>query len=165
MSLYQNPFPESDADRRAIWEMLVARDIEAFVQQDWNRVAGDFIADFFLAIDASRSIHPDNWHLSFPTLAHYRDSWVQGAVDSAKRNSQDSLREQVYAATTLTHIEIAGDLALAHKKFDGEIITDDGEHIRLLWQTVYQCRKMDGIWKMAGFVGYLPADAQIAALK
>ena len=31
-----NPFPASDPDRHAIWEMLVERDIQAFVAADWN---------------------------------------------------------------------------------------------------------------------------------
>ncbi|MBL8160786.1 MAG: hypothetical protein JNJ61_02295, partial [Anaerolineae bacterium] len=66
------------------------------------------------------------------------------------------LRQAVYAATSLLDIEINGDAALLHKKFDGEIVTDAGEHVRMLWQTVYQCRKLNGVWKIAGFVGYLP---------
>src|SRR4029079_7073751 len=31
-----NPFPPNDAARRAIWDMLVQRDIRAFVAGDWE---------------------------------------------------------------------------------------------------------------------------------
>ena len=30
MTFDKNPFPEGDADRHALWEMLVRRDIDAF---------------------------------------------------------------------------------------------------------------------------------------
>ncbi|MGH9107533.1 MAG: hypothetical protein ACRDZX_17230 [Acidimicrobiales bacterium] len=36
-------------DWSQIWEMLVARDIRAFVAGDWDQVAGDFLADAFVA--------------------------------------------------------------------------------------------------------------------
>ena len=43
----RNPFPPGDPDRHAIWNMLVARDIDAFVAADWSMVAGDFVRDGF----------------------------------------------------------------------------------------------------------------------
>ena len=42
---FKNPFPASDAARHAIWEMLVPRDIDAFLAADWSMVAGDFVED------------------------------------------------------------------------------------------------------------------------
>lgn len=156
MSIYHNPFPPDDPDRRALWEMLVARDIEAFVRQDWGMVADDFIEQGFMGVDGRGQGNPDGWRLSFPTLAHYRDSWLRDAREMAGRVQIDALRQAVYAATSLLDIEISGDAALLHKKFDGEIITDSGERVRMLWQTLYQCRKVNGVWKIAGFVGYLP---------
>jgi hypothetical protein len=77
----ENPFPAGDADRRAIWEMLVPRDIDGF---------------------------------------------------------------------------LAGDRAVARKKFDGAIARADGGVERLNWQTLYFCRRARGRWRIAGFVGYLP---------
>lgn len=156
MSIYHNPFPPDDPDRRALWEMLVARDIEAFVRQDWGMVADDFIEQGFMGVDGRRQGNPDGWRLSFPTLAHYRDSWLRDSREMAARVRIDALRQAVYAATSLLDIEISGDAALLHKKFDGEIVTDAGERVRMLWQTLYQCRKVNGVWKIAGFVGYLP---------
>jgi hypothetical protein len=41
-----NPFPEK-TDRWAIWDMLVDRDIRAFVAVDWDMVADDFIEENF----------------------------------------------------------------------------------------------------------------------
>ncbi|MBL8164227.1 MAG: hypothetical protein JNJ61_19730, partial [Anaerolineae bacterium] len=136
MSIYHNPFPTDDPDRRALWEMLVARDIEAFVQQDWGMVAGDFIEQGFMGVDGRGQGNPDGWRLTFPTLTHYRDSWLRDSHDMAARVQIDVLRQAVYAATSLLDIEINGDAALLHKKFDGEIVTDAGEHVRMLWQTV-----------------------------
>ena len=37
----KNPFPAGDADRHALWEMLVRRDIDAFIGQDWSMVEDD----------------------------------------------------------------------------------------------------------------------------
>ena len=40
---FHNPFPAADTARHSIWEMLVTRDIDAFLAADWSMVAGDFI--------------------------------------------------------------------------------------------------------------------------
>jgi hypothetical protein len=156
MSIYHNPFPADDPDRHALWEMLVARDIEAFVRQDWSMVADDFIEQGFMGVDGRNQGNPDSWRLTFPTLAHYRESWLRDSVAMAGQVDIDRLRQAIYAATSLLEIEINGDAALLHKKFDGEIIIRNGELVRMLWQTVYQCRKVNGVWKISGFVGYLP---------
>ena len=58
MSLYKNPFP-NDPDRHAIWEMLVERDIRAFVAQDWDMVADDFTSEGFMGIDGRSLSNPD----------------------------------------------------------------------------------------------------------
>ena len=52
---FLNPF--TDPDRRAIWDMLVPRDIDAFVSADWDAVAGDFVAANFTGI--SGNFQPD----------------------------------------------------------------------------------------------------------
>jgi hypothetical protein len=44
-----NPFA-GDRDREQIWEMLVRRDIEAFVTENWSLVADDFDEPRFLGI-------------------------------------------------------------------------------------------------------------------
>ena len=62
-----NPFPAADPDRRAIWEMLVTRDIDAFLGQDWSMVEGDFVAEGFLGINAHGSDIPDSWRVGSAT--------------------------------------------------------------------------------------------------
>ena len=72
MNTAPNPFA-NDKDRHEIWEMLVRRDIAAFVASDWSMVADDFIAPGFLGIHAHKSANPDEWTAAFPTLDVYRD--------------------------------------------------------------------------------------------
>lgn len=155
MSLSTNPFP-NDADRSAIWTMLVPRDIKAFVNADWSMVEGDFVADDFMGINGNRKDNPDGWTISYPTLADYRDEWIRQAQEGQSVVYAEDQEAGIHRATSLTAIEITGERAVAHKKFDGEIKLADGGVDRLNWQTLYFCRKVDGQWKLTGFVGYLP---------
>lgn len=150
-----NPFPD-DPDRRAIWDMLVERDIAAFVAADWSLVAGDFLEGQFLGIDGRGADNPDGWRVGFPTLAHYRDEWLRQASESQATAYAEDRSAAIHRATRLTEIEISGDVAVAHKKFDGTIARADGGQDRLNWQTIYLCRRAEGTWKLTGFVGYLP---------
>ena len=156
MDLYAfNPF-KTDPDRHAIWEMLVARDIEAFLACDWTMVESDFSSDRFLGIDGKSSANPDDWRITFPTLEAYRDSWLAGADDFASRAVRKTARHEVFAATRLQEIEITGDRALAHKKFDGKVAMTDGSFDVLNWQSVYTLHRLATGWKLTGFIGYLP---------
>lgn len=154
-NFYQNPFP-NDPDRHALWEMLVERDIIAFCHQDWSMVANDFIADGFMGIDGRGRHNPDSWQLSFASLEEYRDEWLRQAAGFAQTGWAEDPEKAIYRATTLRDIEIKGDKALLHKKFDGSILKKDGSRDVLNWQTLYRCQKVDGRWKIAGFTGYLP---------
>lgn len=155
MSLYKNPF-EHATDRYELWQMLVERDIEAFLAGDWSMVEDDFIADSFTAIDAQRNPNPDHWRLSFVTLADYRASWLEQSAEMRHKVQIDRLREGIIKATNMDDIEIAGDSALLHKRFQGQVVADNGEVMPMQWQTLYQCKRVAGQWKIAGFVGYLP---------
>lgn len=155
MTLSTNPFP-GDPDRSAIWTMLVPRDIAAYVKADWSMVEDDFVADDFVGIHGNKSDNPDGWSISFPTLAHYRDEWLRQALEGQKVDYAEDLEAGIHRATSLTEIEIVGDRAIAHKKFNGEIRLAEGGVDRLNWQTLYFCRKVEGHWKLTGFVGYLP---------
>ena len=150
-----NPFP-NDPDRSAIWTMLVERDIAAFVAADWSMVEGDFIPEAFLGIDGRKSDNPDHWRISFPTLEAYRDEWLRQAREGQKVQYAEDQSAGIHRATSLTEIEISGDIAIAHKKFDGEIRLADGGKDVLNWQTLYFCRRVGGVWKLTGFAGYLP---------
>jgi len=155
MSIYQNPFP-NDPDRREIWEMLVERDIKAFVKQDWDMVKDDFIEEGFMGIDGRNLSNPDSWRMTFPDLTSYRNEWLRQAKNFAEVEWAEDPEPNLYNATTLRDIEIMGDVALIHKKFDGSVMQADGKASVLNWQTLYRCRKVNGKWKIAGFVGYLP---------
>lgn len=153
---FRNPFPASDASRHAIWQMLVERDIDAFLAADWSRVAGDFVEDGFIGIDGRREVSPDKWRLAFPSLSAYREEWLRQARDFAGQSFAEDTRKAIFTTTVLEDIEIGGDLALARKKFDGSLRRSDGTIDILKWQTLYYCRRHEGRWKISGFTGYLP---------
>lgn len=151
-----NPFPPADEARHAIWEMLVRRDIEAFVAGDWDAHFRDFAPDIFFGIDARFSDNPDSWRVTYADIARYRESWLAGAKELKGRIEDADLRRAIFALTALRDIEIMGDFALARKKFDGTIPLNDGGTVTLRWQTQYFCRRVEGRWRIAGFLGYLP---------
>ena len=151
----QNPFPKN-SDHWAIWNMLVDRDIRAFVAVDWSMVEHDFIEDHFMGIDGGRQGNPDGWTLGFPDLNSYRQEWLRQAKETAAIEWGEDIESAFFRVTHLRDIEIAGDSALAHKKFIGSILRADGKTVPTDWQTLYQCRKVNGSWKIAGFLGYIP---------
>jgi len=156
MSKYINPFNQHDPDRYAIWEMLVKRDIEAFLNNDWEAVAGDFVEEGFMGIDARSSGNPDSWILSFPDLKSYKQFWLDQSTGFTANDWEDDAGEKLHEATTLRDIDISGDSALVHKKFDGVIKKKNGRTDLLNWQTLYRCRNVNGHWKITGFTGFLP---------
>lgn len=153
---FKNPFKALDAARHGIWEMLVPRDIDAFLAADWSMVAGDFVEDGFLGIDARREVSPDKWRLAFPTLGAYREEWLRQAREFAKLSFAEDPRTAIFTTTTLEDIEIEGDMAVVRKKFDGSLKKADGTTDVMRWQTLYYCRLHEGRWKICGFTGYLP---------
>lgn len=153
---FENPFPSSDTARHSIWEMLVPRDIDAFLAADWSMVENDFVEDGFIGIDGRKQVSPDKWRLAFPTLAAYRDEWLRQAREFAKESLAEDARTAIFLTTTLDDIEIEGDTALVRKKFDGGIAKADGSRDVMQWQTLYYCRLHEGRWKICGFTGYLP---------
>jgi hypothetical protein len=157
---FANPFPEGDADRRAIWQMLVPRDIDAFTGADWSMVADDFVAESFWAMSAHFQPEPDRFTLAFPTLAAYRDEWLRQAHEFSAARAAGAFagdpRDGIFGATRLEEIEVTGDAALVRKRFDGRLAKADGSFDRMNWQTLYFCRRVAGTWKIAGFLGYLP---------
>jgi len=156
MIQFNNPFPQQDANRHEIWEMLVKRDIESFINNDWEGVAGDFIEEGFMGVDARTSGNPDSWNMSFPDLKSYQKFWLDQAANFAAADWEDDPAKKLYEATTLRDIDISGESALVHKKFDGAIRKKNGRVDLLNWQTLYRCRKVDGQWKITGFAGFLP---------
>ncbi|MEQ8671872.1 MAG: RidA family protein [Aggregatilineales bacterium] len=153
--VYNNPFPP-ESDRHILWHMLVERDIEAFLKGDWSMVEDDFLAEGFIGMDGSKSDNPDNWRLDFPSVTTYRDTWLKQSREMLGKVNVDTLRSGLIDATYLRDIEIKDGAAVLHKKFNGQIVADDGEIISLQWQTLYYCKMFEGRWKITGFTGYLP---------
>lgn len=157
----RNPFAGADPDRAAIWDMLVYRDIDAYLAVDWEAVADDFLSDEFFGIDAGKSRNADRWRPAFSSLDAYRDVWLEQARETRENADPDRVRAALFALTTLTQIDIDGGFALAHKKFDGSVPRRDGSAERLQWQTHYYCKQVPDkqaalAWKIRGFTGYLP---------
>jgi hypothetical protein len=150
----QNPFPPSDADRHAIWEVVVGRDSDFFLGGDWALVADDYLEAGFLGIDAGKSADPDDWRIGFPTLAAYR----QAAADARLKQADfaEDLRAAWFRCQRLTAIDVAGEFALAHKRIEGSIARHNGPALALGWRSVFHMRRIEGRWKIAGFTGYLP---------
>ena len=156
----KNPFPEADPDRHALWEMLVRRDIDAFLAQDFSMVENDFIAEHFFGMHAhfldDADADADAWRLQFPRLEVYRDEWLRQAKETAEATFAEPLRPALFRITNLRDIDVDGDRAVLHKKFSGTIAKPDGETERLSWQTLYFCQRVDDLWRILGFVGYMP---------
>lgn len=153
---FRNPFPVSDSARHAIWEMLVTRDIDAYLAADWSMVADDFIEEGFLGVSGNKDANPDRWTLAFPTLTAYRDEWLRQAREGLDTAYGEDPRAAIFRTTQLEDIDIVGETALVRKKFNGGIRKADGSFDAMNWQTLYYCRRLHGHWKIAGFTGYLP---------
>jgi enamine deaminase RidA (YjgF/YER057c/UK114 family) len=152
----ENPFSGNDQDRAQIWEMLVERDINAFVAADWSVVENDFLPDGFIAIDAAHTSSVGAWGPKFDSLDAYKTEWISQARDAKKTLDQSSVTSSIFALTKLTEITINGDFAVARKCFDGSVKDNQGVEIPHHWQTLYFCRKPKDSWKISGFLGYLP---------
>lgn len=157
------PFGDDQADKKAIWTMLVQRDSEAFIAQNWDSVANDFVDEGFFGIDAARKDDPTCWKMRFPSIESYKEEWLRQAAETSKLAEPSLALKALLSATTLNQIEIDGDTAIAYKKFDGYIPQRDGKVVRLLWQTIYVVRRVSEQWKIASFIGFLPYKEKGAA--
>ncbi|WP_342667639.1 hypothetical protein [Cucumibacter marinus] len=156
MHKVENPFNVADSDRFELWEMLVRRDITAFAAQDWSAHEADFLREEFFGVNSGNSGNPDSWSAAFGDLNAYAANWVAFAKQTAETEYAENPVEAHFRATTLRDIEINGSFAVAHKKFDGTIALADGGVEVLNWQTIYFCKKRQGRWLIASFIGYLP---------
>lgn len=152
-----NPFLAGDPDRAQIWEMLVARDSEAFLQCDWARVAEDFAAGRFEGISANGSSDPDDWTIRYPVLDDYREDWERMAREfAAMQPMRIPPRDLIFQLTTLEQIDIARDRALCHKKFQAHELLTGGGRYTVASQTLYRLHRIEGEWKIVGFISGLP---------
>lgn len=156
-----NPHPPG-SDLHELWEICIRRDVEAFLAQDWELCAADFHEPGFIGIDGRASANPDDWRITFPTLAAYREAWVGQSRDFAGRHYAEDPKVALYAAISLAAVDIDGDTALVHKKFDGSLQRLDGAREPLVWQSLFFARRFEARWKLCGFVGYLPNPMGVA---
>jgi hypothetical protein len=157
-----NPFDlESDPDRWSIWERLVAADCAAFADGDWPAIERDFDADLFEGLRCAHSTNPDHWQIAFPNLATYRDSWLAASAEfRLKKFARLSHLEALLARTHLDEIDLKGDRAIAHKKFYGGVLLEDGSLLADQRQTLFRLHRKKGAWKIVGFFGQLPLAAE-----
>mgnify|MGYP003383196618 CR=1 FL=1 len=147
------------ADERLIADMLLWRDVAAFVQGDWDAVAADFDAEAFVGY-AGRDAGDLPWELKYPSLEDYRDDWLKQSRVMREGCFPD-LERQLLEVQRLASIEVRGEHALVHKVFDGAL-SGAGESRILSWHTYYFLRRGAGSdsWRITGFAGYLGAPHQ-----
>jgi hypothetical protein len=157
-----NPFNrQTDPTRHEIWQRLVAVDCKAFAIGEWSMVEDDFDAEAFEGVKCSESNNPDDWKIAFPDLVSYRDSWLATAkAYRGKKFATVSHLEALLIRTHLDEIEIHGDRALAHKKFHGEVLYEDGSVLADRRQTLFRLHRRTEGWKIVGFFGQLPLDGE-----
>jgi hypothetical protein len=153
-----NPFdPAADRDRHYLWERMVRADSESFVAGDWAAIENDFDAEQFEGLRCGQSSDPEEWHIAFPTLASYRDNWLDLSRQFlARRFVGMTHRQAIFARTHLTRIDIAGDRALCLKQFFGDLPLVDGTALTGARQTMYRAHRSGGVWRVVGFLGQLP---------
>lgn len=156
MELIKNPFEDKNPNYAALWEMLVRRDIKAFVEGDWSQVEHDFLSDKFYGINARFSPDPRQWKLDFSLLSDYQERWLNQSYESKNKSYAESLELGIHKATKLEKFEIKSNKAAVWKKFNGKIKLTNGIHDILHWQTIYFCELLKKDWKITGFIGYLP---------
>ena len=149
------PYPQG-SDDFALWDMLIFKDINAFTTCDWDAHASAFLKDNFLGISGNKSHRPQDWAPAFPSLEVYKENWLGDARAAALRADPETLRRAHFAASKLAKITVNDSLALCVKRFDGAVTYQDGITEPLEWETAYICRKQQGRWWIAGFVGFLP---------
>ena len=157
-----NPYEMAD-DCHDLWQILVARDSDAFAAADWSQCDGDFAYEHFEGISANGSFDPMKWSLRYPTVESYRDDWLQMAERFLSTSFADvSHRELLYRMQTFAKVEIADGRAIVWKQFRADEPLTSGERYTISAQSVYRLRQFDGQWKIVGFVGYLPMESSAA---
>ncbi len=130
--------------------MLIRRNVEACARVDWDLVAGDFIAENFMGLDAGDRSDPDTWTLTFNALTAYRDSWLNSA--RTLTDNTGNLREALLDATVLQQVAVTGDSAVAYKVVDGWVASGDGSQHHLSGRSLHLCRKVHSRWRIQGLV-------------
>ena len=153
---YPNPFLPDDNDRFAIWELLVRRDFEAFLRQDWMAVQEDYISEEFHGIDFQKNIQSSSWKLGYPSLASYRTTWLSDSTEFNQTPFFFDPRKILYSCCRLENWDLQGAIGIVHKVFDGVFLVHEKNPIEMRWRSIFILRWSDSRWKIAGFIGYMP---------
>jgi hypothetical protein len=151
----KNPY-KFDTDEYYIWEILIRNDFEAFCKMDWKMIQNDFIQDGFFGIDGKLSSNKLKWALTYDSLESYKIDWIKQSREFNKKAFLDNPLVVLYTTTKLSKIEIRDNIALVHKEFDGEFKVFKEAPVLLNWISLFVLRKVEGNWKIANFIGYLP---------
>ncbi len=162
MNVDTNPFPSGSA-RNALWQMLVQAETEAVLKQDFSLLNNHYIRSGFWGIHAGKSADVEPWRLQFTRLEDYQKFWEQQTSELMKNEFAENVRTALFRCTFLREIEIENDIALVRKKYNGFIKLVGNSTIPMQAQTLYQCRKVDGAWKIMSFITELPLNSAMAA--
>jgi len=157
---FANPFDSRrEPERAGLWDMLVARDNDAFAAATWNPIADDFSIDRFDGISANGSADPGTWTLAYPTVDSYRVAWLRMAEEYLCTPLADGdHRAHLYKMTRLARFEFADDRLLVWKQFVHETPLKGGGVWKIAAQSIFRLHRIDGRWRIVGFVGYLPLE-------
>jgi hypothetical protein len=159
---FTNPYEARvDADRHALWDILIARDSDAFIAADWSVCDDDFAHGRFEGLSANGAIDPTQWTLRYPTVESYRDDWLQMA-DQFRAMPLVAIphRELLYRMQSFAKVEIANGRAIVWKQFWADEPLTNGERYQISAQSVYRLQRIVGAWKIVGFIGYLPMESR-----
>jgi hypothetical protein len=157
-----NPYdPNTRADHYALWQILIARDSEAFASANWSHCEKDFSRERFEGIHAHGSLDPTAWTLCYPTLDAYRDDWIEMARQYRTVPLADLRHaELLFKMQSFAQVEIDSARAIVCKQFWADEPLANGERYRVSAQSVYRLHHLDGRWQIVGFVGYLPLESK-----
>ncbi len=156
MNVMKNPFP-NDPERNAIWELIVPRQLDAFLQQDFAAVRATLVPGFY-SINAGGAPHAESWRFQANDLAAYQQQWEAQAAAFAGLKWAEEVRPALFRCTFLQHIDVQGDRALAVKRLAGSILQADGTTVARQCLTLCSCVKLNGVWKLAHIIDNLPVQ-------
>ncbi|MDB4466622.1 hypothetical protein N9066_00265 [bacterium] len=151
-----NPFDQEPM--HYLWEMCIRRDLEAYLVCDWSIIAPDFEPDGFLGINARSSNNPCDWKLEFPNLNSYKKAFEQQAGEFAEKEFNGNVRNILYNSVSLENFQLTPSNATLVKVFDGELIEKNSQTTYLKWKSMFYLVRRSDVWKISGFVGYLPTE-------
>ncbi len=154
MQIYTNPF-KPNSEKHEVWNILIKNDFEGFLDQNWEFVASDYLEPGFFGINMNKTSNTELWQLSFPSLASYKNQWINDSIEFKKNNFDCDPREVFYATTHLENFEFFDNVMMVHKVFDGELPIKNGPSIPLNWRSLFVLRKEHSRWQIASFTGYI----------